>query len=60
MVIIPSFGERYLATELFAPYRYAGSDDVDDLVRADPPAVDAAPTPRRRGIAASPADRSIR
>ena len=60
VVIIPSFGERYLATELFAPYRYAGSDDVDDLVRADPPAADAAPTPRRRGIAASPADRSVR
>ena len=31
IVIIPSFGERDLATELFAPFRYAGSDDVDDL-----------------------------
>ncbi len=28
VVIIPSFGERYLATDLFAPYRYDGSDDV--------------------------------
>jgi cysteine synthase A len=28
VVIIPSFGERYLATDLFAPYRYEGSDDV--------------------------------
>jgi len=36
VVIIPSFGERYLATDLFAPYRYAGSDDLDDLLRADP------------------------
>ena len=27
-VIIPSFGERYLNTDLFAPYRYEGSDEV--------------------------------
>jgi cysteine synthase len=54
VVIIPSFGERYLATELFAPYRYAGSDALDDLVHADPPAVDAVPPPRRHGIAANP------
>jgi cysteine synthase A len=28
VVIIPSFGERYLNTDLFAPYRYDGSDEV--------------------------------
>jgi len=28
VVIIPSFGERYLATDLFAPYRYEGSDKI--------------------------------
>ncbi len=28
VVVIPSFGERYLGTDLFAPYRYEGSDDV--------------------------------
>jgi cysteine synthase A len=28
VAIIPSFGERYLATDLFAPYRYDGSDEV--------------------------------
>ena len=28
VVIIPSFGERYLNTDLFAPYRYDGSDTV--------------------------------
>jgi cysteine synthase A len=27
-VIIPSFGERYIQTKLFDPYRYDGSDDV--------------------------------
>jgi len=31
VVIIPSLGERDLATELFAPYRYEGSDDVTGL-----------------------------
>jgi len=31
VAIIPSFGERDLASELFAPFRYAGSDDLDDL-----------------------------
>jgi cysteine synthase A len=33
VVIIPSAGERDLATELFAPYRYEGSDDLGDLTR---------------------------
>jgi cysteine synthase A len=28
VVIIPSFGERYLQTKLFEPYRYEGSDDL--------------------------------
>jgi cysteine synthase A len=28
VTVIPSFGERYLATDLFAPYRYEGSDEV--------------------------------
>lgn len=28
VAVIPSFGERYLNTDLFAPYRYEGSDDV--------------------------------
>jgi len=28
VVIIPSFGERYIQTKLFDPYRYEGSDDV--------------------------------
>jgi len=28
VVIVPSFGERYLNTDLFAPFRYEGSDDV--------------------------------
>jgi cysteine synthase A len=28
VVIIPSFGERYLNTDLMAPYRYEGSDEV--------------------------------
>ena len=27
-VIIPSFGERYIQTKLFDPYRYEGSDEV--------------------------------
>ncbi len=29
VVIIPSFGERYIQTALFEPYRYEGSDSVD-------------------------------
>jgi cysteine synthase A len=29
VAIIPSFGERYIQTKLFDPYRYEGSDDVD-------------------------------
>jgi len=28
VVILPSFGERYIQTKLFDPYRYEGSDDV--------------------------------
>lgn len=32
VVIIPSYGERYLNTDLFAEYRYEGSDSVDDLI----------------------------
>ncbi len=28
VTILPSFGERYLGTDLFAPYRYEGSDEV--------------------------------
>ena len=28
VVIIPSFGERYIQTQLFEPYRYDGSDDL--------------------------------
>ena len=28
VVIIPSFGERYIQTKLFDPYRYEGSDDA--------------------------------
>jgi cysteine synthase A len=28
VVIIPSFGERYLNTDLMAPYRYEGSDEI--------------------------------
>jgi len=28
VVIIPSFGERYIQTKLFEPYRYEGSDDI--------------------------------
>jgi cysteine synthase A len=32
VAIIPSFGERDLATELFAPYRHEGSDDLRPLI----------------------------
>ncbi|HXV35705.1 MAG TPA: cysteine synthase A [Myxococcota bacterium] len=28
VVIIPSFGERYIQTKLFDPYRYEGSDEI--------------------------------
>jgi cysteine synthase A len=28
VAIVPSFGERYIQTKLFEPYRYEGSDDV--------------------------------
>ena len=28
VAVLPSFGERYLATDLFAPFRYDGSDEV--------------------------------
>ncbi len=28
VVVLPSFGERYLNTDLFAPYRYEGSDAI--------------------------------
>ena len=28
VVIIPSFGERYIQTKLYEPYRYEGSDDI--------------------------------
>ncbi len=33
VVIIPSFGERYVQTKLFEPYRSEGSDEVFDLTR---------------------------
>lgn len=29
VAILPSYGERYLATDLFAPFRYEGSDDIE-------------------------------
>ena len=32
VVILPSHGERYLATDLFADLRFEGSDDVGDLL----------------------------
>ena len=28
VAVLPSFGERYLATDLFAPFRYEGSDEI--------------------------------
>ena len=28
-MILPDSGERYLNTDLFAPYRYEGSDVID-------------------------------
>ena len=28
VAIVPSFGERYIQTVLFEPYRYEGSDDI--------------------------------
>ena len=34
VVVIPDFGERYLNTDLFAQYRYEGSDDVSGLLGA--------------------------
>ena len=38
VVIIPSFGERDLATEAFAPFRYEGSDDLSSLYGDEPTA----------------------
>ncbi len=29
VVIIPSFGERYIQTKLFEPFRYEGSDEIE-------------------------------
>ena len=29
VAVLPSYGERYLATDLFAPFRYEGSDELD-------------------------------
>ena len=29
VVIIPSFGERYIQTQLYEPYRYDGSDEIE-------------------------------
>jgi cysteine synthase A len=29
VVIIPSYGERYIQTKLFEPFRYDGSDEID-------------------------------
>jgi len=34
VAILPSFGERYLGTDLFADLRYEGSDAVEDLFSA--------------------------
>jgi len=34
VVVLPSFGERYLGTDLFADLRYEGSDEVEDLFPA--------------------------
>jgi cysteine synthase A len=30
VVIIPSYGERYIQTKLFEPYRYDGSDEINN------------------------------
>ena len=35
VAVLPSYGERYLATDLFAPFRYEGSDDITALVEAE-------------------------
>ena len=32
VVIVPSYGERYLNTDLFADFRYEGSDDLGELM----------------------------
>lgn len=29
VAVLPSYGERYLATDLFEPFRYEGSDEID-------------------------------
>lgn len=29
VAVLPSYGERYLATDLFAPFRYEGSDEIE-------------------------------
>lgn len=36
VAIIPSHGERYLNTDLFAPFRYEGSDDIAAATRPTP------------------------
>ena len=34
VVILPSYGERYLNTDMFTEFRYDGSDSIDDLIGA--------------------------